>query len=91
MNNKRNPGHIITSRPLLALPCYVVSAHAAQHTIDRINVGSAIEKEGPQGVESARRSGRGSLSSRFFSAHVTRLHTPAYGCTWAGPVVASEK
>ena len=43
MNNKRNPGHITTSRPLLALPCYVVSAHAAQHTIDRINVGSAIE------------------------------------------------
>ena len=70
MNNKRKPGHIITSRPLLALPCYVVSAHAAQHTIDRINVGSAIENGVGEGVESARLLSRGNEWTRKINSSI---------------------
>ena len=52
------------------MPCTVMSAHAAHEAHDRINVAGAIENGVGEGVECGRRSGRGSLSPRFFSTHV---------------------
>ena len=79
MNNKRKPGRTSSHHDAVALPYPTMTQCSARHTMRRINAGSAVENGVGEGVESARRSGRGSLSDSFFSTHVTpyycvRLH-----------------